>query len=296
MMNIGCFALVEPFSPMKRQFKAIAEMGIQYADVTDNHTGASLGVEFDFAETISLASRPGKIKDMLAETGLTLSTFCAHGNLLDPASPDVYGTNEIIQAIKLASLLGIKHVITTEGHSKTRFAANLTAKERIFTIKEKLQSPIEWADELGVELILEPHGIVTDNVQSMGDLLNELGDQVGICLDTGNSWLGGANPVEYVTTFGNRIKHVHWKDLGEEWVAKRGTIYGCGMGNIKLGEGQIDVKGVFDALKAINYEGGTTMEIFGPATVMASAQILQDWDIDGTFVVPTLGAKKAVLV
>jgi sugar phosphate isomerase/epimerase len=68
------------------------------------------------------------------------------------------------------------------------------------------------------------------------------------------------------------------------------------MGNIKLGEGQIDVKGVFDALKAIKYEGGTTMEIFGPETVMASAQILQDWDTDGSFVIPTLRAKKAVLV
>ena len=44
-MIIGCFALVEPFQPMARQFKAIAEMGIQYADLTDNHNGGMLGVE-----------------------------------------------------------------------------------------------------------------------------------------------------------------------------------------------------------------------------------------------------------
>ncbi len=41
-MIIGCFALVEPFAPMKRQFEAIKEMGIDYADLTDNHNGGML--------------------------------------------------------------------------------------------------------------------------------------------------------------------------------------------------------------------------------------------------------------
>jgi len=45
-MIIGCFALVEPFTPMQRQFQAIQEMGITHADITDNHDGATLGVEF----------------------------------------------------------------------------------------------------------------------------------------------------------------------------------------------------------------------------------------------------------
>ena len=42
-MKIGCFACVEPFAPMARQFAAIREMGFAYADVTDNHDGAALG-------------------------------------------------------------------------------------------------------------------------------------------------------------------------------------------------------------------------------------------------------------
>jgi len=41
-MIIGCFALVEPFAPMERQFQAIREMGIRYADLTDNHNGGTL--------------------------------------------------------------------------------------------------------------------------------------------------------------------------------------------------------------------------------------------------------------
>lgn len=52
-MKIGCFALVEPFSPMERQFAAISEMGIQYADLTDNHNGGMLGVEYGFTASLS---------------------------------------------------------------------------------------------------------------------------------------------------------------------------------------------------------------------------------------------------
>lgn len=42
-MKIGCFALVQPFLPVTEQLKLIKEMGVDYADVTDNHDGGSLG-------------------------------------------------------------------------------------------------------------------------------------------------------------------------------------------------------------------------------------------------------------
>ena len=120
-MKIGCFALVEPFSPMERQFAAISEMGIKYADLTDNHNGGMLGVEYGFTASLSLDSHPEKIRKMAAAAGITLTSVCAHANLLDPAGPDRYGTSEIIKSIRLAKLLGIKHVITTEGDPKTAF-------------------------------------------------------------------------------------------------------------------------------------------------------------------------------
>jgi inosose dehydratase len=278
-MIIGCFALVEPFTTMERQFQAIQEMGIKHADITDNHDGASLGVEFEFAASVSLDSHPAKIRTMAEDTGITLTAFCAHANLLDPASPDIYGTNEIIKAIRLAHLLGIKHVITTEGDPKSDFGHNLTPEERVFSIREKLYTPILWAEELGVELLLETHGIVTDSVENMEKLLEVLGheDSVGICLDTGNSWLGGADPVEYIKTFGKRIKHVHWKDMEADWEEKRGSVYGCGMSVITLGDGVIDIPPIVKALQDVGFEGATTLEIAGPENVKGSVQRLKEW-------------------
>lgn len=278
-MIIGCFALVEPFTPMQRQFQAIQEMGIKHADITDNHDGASLGVEFGFAASVSLDSHPAKIRMMAEDAGITLTAFCAHANLLDPASPDIYGTNEIIKAIRLAHLLGIKHVITTEGDPKSDFGHNLTPAERVFSIREKLYTPILWAEELGVELLLETHGIVTDSVENMGKLLDALGhaDSVGICLDTGNSWLGGAEPIEFIKTFGKRIKHVHWKDMEADWEEKRGSVYGCGMSVITLGDGVIDLPPIVKALQDVGFDGATTLEIAGPENVKGSFQRLKEW-------------------
>lgn len=278
-MKIGCFALVEPFTGMDRQFQAISELGIQYADITDNHCGGSLGVEYGFAASISLDSHPAKIRAMAEAAGIELTAFCAHANLLDPAAPDVYGTMEIIKAVRLSALLGIKHVITTDGDPKTPFGHGLSKQEQIFSICEKLHTPVQWAEELGVQLLLETHGEITDNVETMGEVLDKLGheDTVGICLDTGNSWLGGAEPIDYVKSFGTRIKHVHWKDMPEEMVAKRGEMYGCGMAVIPLGDGVIDIPQIVNGLKAIGFDGATTLEIAGGDCVKLSAERLQEW-------------------
>lgn len=278
-MKIGCFALVEPFTPLDRQFELIRGMGIDYVDLTDNHDGASLGAEFGFAASVSLDSNPAGIRRLAARHKLKLSTVCAHANLLDPPAPDVYGTFQIIKAIRLAADLGIPEVITTEGDPKTKFGHALTPKQRLFAICEKLQSPLEWAEELGVKLLLEPHGIVTDSVNEMGNLLDLLGHEktVGICLDTGNSWLGGAEPLDYVKTFGRRIQHVHWKDMPASWASKRGKIYGCGMAVIPLGAGVVGIPAIVKALNRLGFKGTTTLEIAGAENVKLSAQRLNVW-------------------
>lgn len=278
-MKIGCFACVEPFAPMARQLKAIREMGFKYADVTDNHDGAALGEEFGFAPTISLDAHPASIRTMAKEAGITLSAFCCHANLLDPTSPATYGTAQIIKAIRLAKELGIKEVITTEGEPHTAFGKSLKPKEQLLLVREKLQVPIQWAEELGVKLLIETHGPVSDNLAMMGDLLSALGHEktVGVCLDTGNCWLGGGDPLEYVKAFGKRIGHIHWKDMPEAMVAKRGKIFGCGMAMIALGDGVVGVETIAKALKKAKIDVAMTLEIAGADAVKLSAKRLMKW-------------------
>lgn len=278
-MKLGCFALIQPFTDMKRQFEVIREMGFEFADLTDNHNGGMLGVEYGFSPSISLDIHPQKIREMLQSAGITLTSICAHANLLDPLSPDVYATTEIIKAIRLAHLLGVKEVITTEGDPKTSFGHHLTHAQRIFAIEERLHAPIQWAEEVGVDLLMEPHGVITGSVESMSELLGRLGHEktVGVCLDTGNAWLAGSEPLEYIETFGTRIRHVHWKDLGTGWLSKRGKLFGCGMSDVALGDGLIGIRDIVLALQKIAFDGNTTLEVAGKENVILSAKRLRDW-------------------
>jgi inosose dehydratase len=175
--------------------------------------------------------------------------------------------------------LGIKEVITCDGEPHTAFGKSLKPAEQLLLVREKLQVPIAWAEELGVRLLIETHGPVTDNITMMGDLLNALGHEqtVGICLDTGNCWLGGGDPLAYVKAFGKRIGHVHWKDMPEAMVSKRGKIFGCGMAVIAVGDGVVGVEAVVKALRNSGIDVATTLEIAGQDAVRISAQRLREW-------------------
>lgn len=279
MFSIGCFALVEPFTDMAHQFQVIRGMGIDHADLTDSHDGASLGVEFGFAASVSLDSHPIAIQQMAGEFDITLSSVCAHANLLDPPAPDVYATQQIIKAVQLAHFLGITQVITTEGDPKTTFGKTLTPTQRLFAIHERLYHPIQWAKSLGVQLLLEPHGIVTDDLDATAQLLEMLGEPqtVGLNLDTGNLWLGGSDPMAYIERFASRIKHVHWKDMPETWMDKRGSLHGCGMATIALGDGVIGIPYIVRALQHNGFDGPTTLEIAGKDALQLSVSRLRTW-------------------
>ena len=276
-IKVGCFALVDPFSLLDHQLERVAGLGFKYADVTDNHPGGILGREFGFTATASLDDNPLDVLDLFTKHGLTATSVCAHANLLDPSSPARYATNELMKAVRLAAGMGVKDVITTEGDPKSAWGHNLSWGEKVFITAEKLHEPLRLAKAYGVRILLEPHGMLTDSIEGMQAIMNKLGnpDHLGVNMDTGNSWLGGADPVEMAKAFKDKIFHIHWKDLPADWAGKRGTMYGCGFGPIALGEGVIDIKGVFDVLKDSPLVEYSTLEVGGDANVLKSYAYLK---------------------
>jgi len=228
-MNVGCFALIEPFESLSHQLKKIAKMGFKYADITDSHPGASIGRDAGFTAQVSLDDNPYDIKRLFERYDLTIPTFYAHARLLDPSIPSRYSTSEIMKAIKVSALMGIPYVITTEGEPHTEWGKKLTYNQMVFVIAEKLYEPLKLADDLGIMILLEPHGPITDSIKGIKDVINMLDEpkSLGINLDTGNSWLGGTDPLDFAKVLKDNIKHVHWKDIPSEWVSRRGLAFGC---------------------------------------------------------------------
>lgn len=275
-MKVGCFALVNAFSTLPQQLAQIKEWGFKYADVTDTSDGACLGAEYGFTSMASLDANPFDLKRMFETYGITMTGVCAHANLLDPAAPFRYGTSQLMKAVKLAALMGVKHVVTTEGEPQTPFGKSLSHQEAIFSVVEKLYEPLRLAEDLGVTILLEPHGYLTDDADSFAEIIERCNSKaLGFNLDTGNLWLGGGDSLEYIKRFGHLIGHVHWKDLSEEFVPLRGKMFGCGMSVTPLGKGVCNVVEAYNALVELGYDGYSTLEIAGKESVLESYEFLK---------------------
>ena len=268
-MKIGVFLLIEPYASVERQLQRAKEMGFDCADITDTNAGGSMLGTAGFSPTVSLDENPFEVKRLFDKYGITPTTVCAHAGLLEPSNPGVYGTSEIMKAVKFAAAIGIKEVVTTDTEPHSEWARNLTYDQMVFTIVEKLYTPVKLAADYGVRILLEPHGPITDSIQGLQDVMNLLHNpsSLGVNLDTGNSWLGGADPVEMARVFKTKIHHIHWKDLGAEWLPKRGQQFGCGFSTIALGDGVIDLRGVCAVLEGADIET-STLEIVGTEDVL----------------------------
>jgi inosose dehydratase len=90
---------------------------------------------------------------------------------------------------------------------------------------------------------------------------------VGICLDTGHVTVGGGDPVAMLRRLGDRVVHVHVKDVAGDVLARlldgslsdffealRARIF------TELGNGVVDVAGVIDALEQRDYAGWLMVE------------------------------------
>jgi inosose dehydratase len=275
-IKVGCFALIDPFSTLDHQLDRIKGWGFKYGDVTDGSDGGSMGVEYGFAAVASLDANPFDIKRLFEERGLTITTWCAHANLLDASAPWRFGTMQVIKAVRNAGAIGVEHVITSEGDPKTSFGEHLTDKEALFLIRERLYEPLRMAEDFGVKILLEPHGKYTDDIDHMEKILELCDSQaLGVNFDSGNSWLGGTDPVAMVNRLHDKIEHVHWKDWPAEMEARRGKQFGAGMSGIPLGTGVVDIKGVFNALVKHGFDGYSTLEVAGDDAVLQSYSYLK---------------------
>ncbi len=263
-MNIGLFLLIKPFQGVGEQLEAAKGMGFTCADITDTNSGGSMLGTAGFSPTVSLDDNPFDVKRLFEKHGLCISTVCAHANLLDPSKPSRYGTAEVMKAIRMAAAIGVKDVITTDNEPATEWGKNLSFEQKTFIIAEKLYEPLKMAEDYGVRILLENHGPITDTVEGLSKVFELLDDApaLGINFDTGNTWLGGTDPVEVAKKFKDKIHHIHWKDLGEDWIPKRGKQYGAGFSTIAMGDGVIDIKGVCEILKDQGIEN-STLEIVG---------------------------------
>jgi inosose dehydratase len=123
-------------------------------------------------------------------------------------------------------------------------------------------------EEYGISLTFHHHmGTVVqdpDEVKRMMDNTNP--EYVSLLFDTGHFAYCGADPLEMVKTYADRIRHVHLKDIRPEVVQKvkdngLSFLEGVRMGAFTIpGDGCIDFDPIFEVLEKAGYEGYMVVE------------------------------------
>ena len=92
-------------------------------------------------------------------------------------------------------------------------------------------------------------------------------DLVALNLDTGHYILGGGDPVAALRTYGERVRHIHLKDVDPAVAARMrsGAIHGFLEGLrqrvfTEVGQGELDVRGVLAELARRDYRGWLVVE------------------------------------
>ena len=164
------------------------------------------------------------VRRRLAGRGMVCCA-CA-GSLGDPAK-DPYTTEELFQT---AALLRAPVIA---GHLEPGVAARLGPLCAAYHLRVGYEN---GGDRDAAEMLAAMQGA---------------GEWVGAALDTGNLAAQGGDPVRAVRELGERVIHVHFKD-----VPAVGS-HDC----VALGTGIVDVAGVIGELKACGYDGWLSIEV-----------------------------------
>lgn len=132
-------------------------------------------------------------------------------------------------------------------------------------LADGVKRAVDRCRDRGLEATFHHHACTHVEAPHEVERLLELTD-VGLCLDTGHLLLGGGDPVQALRDWGDRINHLHVKDVrmevlrkvitdraGMEAVWSRGTF--C-----ELGTGDVDIEGFLSLVKDRGFSGWLVVE------------------------------------
>ena len=219
-----------------------AQLGYEYVEPIV-HWGRELFSEAGYFHSVSMLDDPLRIKRACEKHGVKPSALSAHCPLCKPEISAEY----LKQAIRYAAECGAPCVNTDEGPKP----AWTTEEEDFFLMKYTLTEAVAVAEPRGILIGLEPHQQYSKSPDGLDRIWGLVDSPViGINFDTGNSYLGGQDPVTWLERVRDRLVHVHAKDISvEQSDAQRGQVTGTPVG-CACGEGVVDWKAVIEGCKA----------------------------------------------
>jgi len=247
-------------------FKAAVELGAKNK-LEHVEFGVLYGIYFvqalGYEPSVSLWENPIQIRKFVESKGMPVSQ-------IDSASPmmgnmgTMHGVFYTQQAISFASHLGAKKVDTTD----SAIVEDGMTKDEAFKIAVKNYTELlKWAEDFKIIINVEPHGALTHDVEFMHKLFSHFeSEYLGLNMDTGNTYIAGHDPLDYLKSLRKYLTHCHIKDVTAELAAAiRGEDTGIASSEAYIGGGvnADNIKKVIEFMKETRWDGEVSVECSG---------------------------------
>ena len=143
------------------------------------------------------------------------------------------------------------------------------SRDEVLGYAAKLSELAKWSADMGVVLSYHHHmGAMIQDAEDIDWLMEGSSRDLTLLFDTGHLWFAGVEPLAVLDKWGDRIHHVHFKDVRQPVLdhiraEDRSFLDAVAGGAFTVPgdpEGCLDFKAVTDRLKAMDYHGWIVVE------------------------------------
>lgn len=122
------------------------------------------------------------------------------------------------------------------------------------TFTQSLREVIPTAEDLGVDLLVEPEpDLLIETTEQFLEFLDRIDSPaVGCNFDAGHLFCVGEDPTAAVETLGEYAEHYHLEDIPQDRTHE----------HTQLGDGVMDIDGFLEAVESSGYDGFVTVELY----------------------------------
>ena len=200
----------------------IAATGLKHIEFAAIH-GQNFINALGYDPGVSLQSNPRALRRFLDKLGLRVSQIDGSYPMMGP-NGSAFGVQYVTQSIRFAAELGCPMVDTVDGAFEI---PGFTRKEVFRITCDNYRQCLAWAEDYKIIINVEPHGPYTNDIDFMQRLFQHFDSEYLRCnFDTGNTFIAGHNPLDYLKALRKYVSHCHIKDVSPALaaaVARRGN-------------------------------------------------------------------------
>ncbi len=264
MIHLGLHT--DNWRPLSVSFEAaidkIAATGLKHIEFAAIH-GQNFIQALGYDPGVSLQANPRALRKMIEKKGLRVSQIDGSYPMMGP-NGSAFGVQYVQQSIRFAAELGCPMVDTVDGAFET---PGMNRKEVFRVTCDNYKQCLSWAEDYKVIINVEPHGPYTNDIDFMQRLFQNFeSEYLRLNFDTGNTFIAGHDPLEYLKALQKYLTHCHIKDVSADLAAAaRGEETGIGSSVVPVGGGvnAENIKRCIQYLQQTKWDGVVSIECHG---------------------------------